>query len=66
MRKVNSSAIEAIAYNPFWVTVKFNHGRKYRYYGVTFRTYRQMRDADSVGRAYNRLIKGKYNSLEVA
>jgi len=65
MRKVNSSAIEAIAYNPFWVTVKFNHGKKYRYWGVTYKTYRLFKNAESIGKAYNTLIKGKYRSEAV-
>lgn len=63
--KVVSSAIAEVKYNPFWVTVKFNHGKSYRYWGVRFKTFREILKAESVGKAYNELIKGKYRS-EVA
>lgn len=66
MRKVKSSAISEVGYNPFWVTVRFTSGKKYRYYGVTYKDYKRLRDSDSVGRTYNKEIKGKYTSLEVA
>lgn len=65
MRKVESSAIQSVSYNPLFVTVKFNHGGKYRYYHVAYRIYKALRDADSVGRAYHELIKGQYNSRKV-
>lgn len=63
--KVASSAITEIKYNPLWVTVTFNHGRSYRYWGVRFKTFREILKSDSIGRAYNELIKGQYRS-EVA
>lgn len=65
MKIKNSSAISEVRYNPFFVTVKFNSGRKYHYYGVTYKTYKAVINAESVGKAYNSLIKGQYTSLQV-
>ena len=63
--KVNSSAISKVKWNPLWATVVFNHGKKYRYYNVGLGTFIKVIRAESVGKAYNEFIKGKFVS-EVA
>lgn len=62
--RVNSSAIAKVRYNPFFVTVTFNHGGSYRYKRVPFRTFWEVLRSESVGRAYHSLIKGKFESAK--
>lgn len=62
MESVSSSNIKALAYDDqsMNLIVEFNSGGQYRYLDVEPETYKQLYGAVSVGKAYHRIIKGKY------
>lgn len=59
---VESSNIAFIghSYPRRMLEVGFNNGSVYRYKGVNNKTYHELLDAHSKGRAFNELIRGKY------
>lgn len=62
---LKSSTICEAVYHPgsLILEVCFHSGHVYRYTGVPKHTVDQFIDADSVGRFYNRWIKGKFPSM---
>lgn len=54
---VTSSNIEAISLDNDVLKVRFHTGREYHYENVTADMFREIRDAASVGRTFNALIK---------
>jgi hypothetical protein len=60
MISVNSSAIRAIGYDGYTLTVEFHSGRVYDHPGVPYSVYVGLLQADSIGTYYNRHIRGKY------
>ncbi len=56
---VDSSAIKALAYNRKGrvLIVQFNHGSSYRYEGIGYQRYNQLKNAESIGKYFNEAIK---------
>jgi hypothetical protein len=59
--KVTSSQIDAMAYHNDLLFVRFTKGTVYRYLNVSRETFAAIISADSVGKAFNVLIKAKPN-----
>jgi hypothetical protein len=57
----DSSAIHAVGYDGYTLTVEFHSGRIYDHPGVPPSVYREFRNAPSIGAYYNRYIRGRYN-----
>jgi hypothetical protein len=57
---VNSSAIAAVGYDGYTLTVEFHTGRIYDHPGVPDSVYREFMNASSMGQYYNRYIRGRY------
>ena len=57
---VKSSSIQSIAHDPATNTleVRFASGDTYAYAGVDVATFEQLRDAESVGKHFQRHIRG--------
>ncbi len=60
MIPVNSSAIRAVGYDGYTLTVEFHNGRAYDHPGVPYSVYVGLIYADSIGAYYNRHIRGIY------
>ena len=60
MISVNSSAIRAVGYDGYTLTVEFHTGRVYDHPGVPHSIYVELMNAPSMGAFYNRHIRGKY------
>ena len=60
MISVNSTAIAAVGYDGYTLTVEFNGGRAYDHPGVPEWVYHEFMSAPSMGAYYNRHIRGKY------
>ena len=54
---VESSNIASVGYEADTLGVVFRHGGEFHYEGVSEEVYLQLRDAESVGRAFHQLIK---------
>jgi hypothetical protein len=57
---VNSSAIRAVGFDGYTLTVEFHTGRIYDHPGVSYQVYREFMNALSIGQYYNRHIRGRY------
>ena len=57
---VNSSCIRAVGYDGYTLTVEFHSGRTYDHPGVHYSVYVEFMNASSMGRYYNRYIRGRY------
>ena len=57
---VNSSAIRAVSYDGYTLTIEFNGGRVYDHPGVAYEVYAGLMAAGSKGACYNRYIRGRY------
>jgi hypothetical protein len=57
---VNSSAIRAVGYDGYTLSVEFHTGRTYDHPGVPYQVYRELMTASSMGAYYNRYIRGRY------
>jgi hypothetical protein len=57
---VNSSAIRAVGYDGYTLTVEFLTGRIYDHPGVPYSVYAGLMNASSMGAYYNRYIRGRY------
>jgi ribosomal protein S12 len=57
---VNSSAILAVGYDGYSLTVEFHGGRIYDHPGVPYHVYRELMNAPSMGAYYNQHIRGRY------
>jgi len=60
MIRVNSSAIHAIGYDGYTLTVEFNSRRVYAHPGVPQSVYAGLMRASSKGAYYNDYIRGRY------
>lgn len=60
MIRVNSTAIRAIGYDGYMLTVEFYSGRVYDHPGVPESVFHELMDATSKGRYYVRHIRGRY------
>ena len=58
MQDVKSSNVAQIGHEGSKMRVKFRNGSVYEYDGVDRDSYRAVRDGESVGRAYNKTIRG--------
>ena len=67
MKTMNSTAITGIEYSEGRreLTIVFSSGHAYVYAGVSRRTRDQLVKAESVGKAYHQLIRGRYQSTKV-
>ena len=57
---VNSSAIRAVGYDGYTLTVEFHTGRTYDHPGVPYAVYADLMRASSKGAYYNQNIRGRY------
>jgi hypothetical protein len=60
MISVNSSAIRAVGYDGYTLTVEFHTGRIYDHPKVPYSVYVGLMHASSMGAYYNRYIRGRY------
>ena len=60
MIRVSSSAIAAIGYDGYTLTVEFHSGRVYDHPGVPLSVYQELMAASSKGAYYSRNIRGRY------
>ena len=65
--EVQSSVILAVGYEQISQTLRviFNSGSEYRYTGVPIQVYRNLCNAESIGREFNRTIRNRYDSTVV-
>jgi hypothetical protein len=57
---VNSSAIRAVGYDGYTLTVEFHTGHIYDHPGVPYSVYAGLMRSSSIGAYYNRHIRGRY------
>jgi hypothetical protein len=57
---VNSSAIRAVGYDGYTLTVEFHSGRTYDHPGVPYSIYAGLMRASSKGAFHNQHIRGRY------
>jgi hypothetical protein len=57
---VSSSAIRAVGYDGYTLTVQFHNGRIYDHPGVPPWVFAELMNASSIGRYYNAYIRGRY------
>jgi hypothetical protein len=60
MISVNSSAIRAVGYDGYTLTIEFNSGRSYTLRGVPEYRYYGLLNASSPGWYFNTYLKGRY------
>ena len=60
MYQVNSSAIAAIGYDGYTLSVEFHNGKTYDHPGVPYSVYAGLMRASSKGAYYNHNIRGRY------
>jgi hypothetical protein len=60
MIRVNSSAIRAVGYDGYILTVEFHNSGVYDHPGVPYEVYAELMAASSKGAFYNRHIRGRY------
>lgn len=57
---VSSSAIRAVGYDGYTLTVVFHNSGRYDHPGVPYDVYEGLMNACSMGAYYNRHIRGRY------
>jgi hypothetical protein len=57
---VSSSAIRAVGYDGYVLTVEFHNGGVYDHPGVPYEVYAELMAADSKGTYYSQYIRGRY------
>jgi hypothetical protein len=57
---VNSSAIRAVSYDGYNLTVEFHNSGVYDHPGAPYEVYAGLMAASSKGTFYNRYIRGRY------
>lgn len=64
---VSSSSLASVGYDPDTKTlhVEFTSGRVYSHADVPAHIHEQLVTADSIGRAYNRLVRGQFAHSEI-
>ena len=55
-----SSAIRAVGYDGYTLSVEFHSGRVYDHPGVPYSVYEELMQASSKGAYYSRNIRGRY------
>jgi len=60
MIRVNSSAIRAVGYDGYTLSVEFHNSGVYDHPGVPYEVYAALMQATSKGSFYNRNIRGRY------
>jgi len=60
MIPVNSSAIRAVGYDGYTLTVEFHTGRKYDHPNVPYDVYEAFMHASSMAAYYSQHIRGRY------
>lgn len=62
LEPVDSSVIASVGYDRSLAVleVEFTNGSRYRYYAVPASVHRALVSADSVGRAFARLVRDRY------
>ena len=65
--EVKSSVLLAVGYDQISETLRvvFNSGSEYRYTGVPIQEYRNLCNAESIGKEFNRTIRNRYDSTVV-
>jgi len=65
--EVKSSVLLAVGYEQISETLRvvFISGSEYRYTGVPIQEYRNLCNAESIGKEFNRTIRNKYDSTVV-
>ena len=65
-QSVNSSMVEELGYNSSKqeLTVKFKNGTAYTYAGVESTVFEVVANAESVGKAFNSEVRGKYEMVK--
>ena len=65
-KEVNSSLVEELGYNSSLkeLTVKFKNGSAYTYAGVESTVFEVVANAESVGKAFNAEVRGKYEMVK--
>ena len=65
--EVKSSVFMAVGYEQISETLRvvFISGSEYRYTGVPIQVYRNLCNAESMGKEFNRTIRNKYDSTVV-
>lgn len=65
---VDSRNLEAVRYDRDGqvLEIRFRQGGEYRYAAVPPDVYDEMMGAESVGKTFNRLIRGKYETEKIA
>ena len=58
--EVNSSAIGAVGYDDYTLTVEFHSGHIYDHPGVPEAVFHGLMNASSMGAYYNQHIRGRY------
>jgi hypothetical protein len=66
--KVKSSAFSDIDYDPEsqLLTVQYASGQRYRHEGVPEHVYKQVMESDSIGRAFQQLVKNQFPATKIA
>lgn len=64
--KVDSSMIKSVGHEESTLEVEFTTGAVYQYHGVSEHIHQELMQADSTGKAFNRLIRGNYNYEKVS
>ena len=60
LQLVDSSAIRAVGYDGYTLTVEFRNGGMYDHPGVPYGVYAGLTASSSKGAYYNRYIRGRY------
>jgi KTSC domain len=60
MISVRSSAIRAIGFDGYTLSVEFHNGGIYDHPGVPYSVYEGLMQASSKGSFYNRYVRGRY------
>ena len=65
---VGSTAIDDIAYNYAFnrLTVRFTNGNVYEYLEVPHSVFGQLMASESIGQAYNALVRGVYECVKIS
>jgi hypothetical protein len=64
-KQVKSSNVASIGYDNGIMEVEFSNGNLYRYAGVTEADYKALSEADSIGKAFHSIVRGKYQGSKV-
>ncbi len=62
---VDSSAIDQLQYEYLELSVVFKDGKVYKYLGVSPEVFDVVSKSESIGRAYNNLVKNTYEYVRV-